>query len=113
MEVMTDKNIRVIDSIFDPNSGEQNEVHYYKGSDGRMHYKVWIFLEGRDTYNVDYTIYKLHSTFSDPIRKVSRTISNPNCGLVIWTWGTFELGIEIVLKTGEKISASHQMSFDR
>ena len=109
----TGKNISVRDSIFDPNSREQNEVQYHKDSDGRICYKVWIFLEGRDTDHVDHTIYTLHSTFSDPIRKVSRTISNPNCGLVIWTWGTFELGIEIILKTGEKISASHQMSFDR
>jgi hypothetical protein len=113
MELTTDKNIRIMDSIFDPNSREQNEVHYYIGPDGSTNYKVWIFLEGRGTYDVDYIIYKLHSTFSDPIRKVSRTLSNPNCGLVIWTWGTFDLGIEIVFKTGEKISASHQMSFDR
>lgn len=110
---MTDRNIRVIDTIFDPNSRDQNVVQYYKGSDKLVRYKVWIFLDGRDTYYVDYVIYRLHSTFSVPVRKVNRTITNPNCGLEIWTWGTFELGIEIVLKTGEKISASHQMSYDK
>lgn len=112
MEVLTDKNIRVIDTLFDPNSSEKNEIQYYKGADNLLRYKVWIFLDGKDTRNVDYVIYRLHSNFSDPVRRVNRTITNHNCELVIWTWGTFELGIEIVLRTGEKISASHQMSFD-
>lgn len=112
MEVITDKNIRIVDSIFDPNSRDQNVVNYYKGSDNRVRYKVWIFLEGRDSYYVDSVIYRLHCTFSDPVRKVKRSIANPNCCLVIWTWGVFELTTEIILKTDEKIHASHQMSYN-
>lgn len=108
---MTAKKLMVLDSLFDPLKEDKNVVKYFKGKDNKPNYKVWIFLEGKDTYYVDHVIYKLHNTFRNPVRKVNRSIDNPNCSLIIWTWGLFELGVEIVLKNGEKILVSHYMSY--
>ena len=111
--VMTDKSIIIKDSLFDPLSKDQNIVYYFKGADNKIRYKVWISLDGRDTFYIDHATYRLHRTFSDPMRRVKRTFVNPNCSLAIWTWGVFELGIGIVLKTGEIITTSHYLSYDR
>ena len=110
---MTDKSIIIRDSLFDPSTRDETIVHYFKGADDTIRYKVWISLEGRDTFYVDHVTYRLHETFSDPIKKIKRTITNPHCSMAIWTWGVFDIGINIVLKTGEVISTSHYLSFDR
>lgn len=111
MDVMTEKDIRIVDSLFNPSERPQQPVTYYRGEDNKIRYKVWIQLEGRDVYYVDYVHYRLHGTFPDPLRKVKRTITNTNCSLAIWTWGIFELGVEIFLKTGERIVTSHHMTY--
>ena len=54
MEVMIDKKIRVTDSVFNPDRADNDNVFYYKGADNKSRYKVWIFLDGRDTYYVDH-----------------------------------------------------------
>lgn len=113
MEIMVDKNVLVRDSVFDPNALGQKTVHYSKVADNKARYKVWVYLEGKDLYYVDYVAYKLHPTFQNPVQKVKRTLSNPNCSLVIWTWGVFNLEVELFLKTGEKIVTTHYLSYDR
>lgn len=113
MEVLTEKNIVVKDSLFDPNSKDQSTVYYYKGDDGRVRYKVWIFLDGLDTYYVDYVKYTLHPTFNERVKKVKRSIENPLSGLSIWTWGLFSVQLEIILKTGEKIITSHYLTYGK
>jgi transcription initiation factor IIF auxiliary subunit len=111
MDVMTAKKIIVRDSLFDPTGKDQSTVKYNKSKGSKPRFRVWIYLDGKDTYYVDYVIYRLHSTFQNPIRKVERSLSNPNCSLIIWTWGIFELVVEIVLKNGDKISATHPMTY--
>lgn len=100
------------DSVFDPETSEKT-VFYYKGRDNKSRYKVWIYLEGVYLFYVDYVTYVLHPTFEKPIRKVQRTYSNANCNLIIWTWGVFEVDIKIKLKTGEIVSLTHRLSFDK
>jgi transcription initiation factor IIF auxiliary subunit len=111
MEVMIEKSLQVKDTLFNPDSNDKT-AYYYKGDDGKARYKVWIYLDGRDIPYVDYVTYKLHPTFPNPIKKVKRSISNANCALVIWAWGTFKTEIQIHLKDGTTVRASHNLSFD-
>jgi hypothetical protein len=113
MEVEIDKDIKIKDSLFDPQFSNNDVAVYSKSGDGKYIYKVYLYLEGRDTFLVDSVTYKLHPTFSERIRKVKRTLSNQNCRLIIWTWGLFNVEAEIILKTGEKLPAQHYMSYDR
>src|SRR5687767_3054571 len=110
MEVITDKDILIRDSLFSPYSGG-NEAYYYKQPDGKFMYKVWIYLDGKDTFQVDSVIYRLHPTFREPVKKINRTPANPNCSLAIWTWGIFDLEVQILLKSGEKILVRHPMTY--
>lgn len=61
-------------------------------SDGKPHFRVRIFLEGPDVDKIEKVVYLLHPTFPRPRREVT---SGPNFELLIWTWGTFKLPVEI------------------
>jgi len=107
------KNIQVQDTAFDPVSTEKNVINFFQGLDKKTMYKVWIYLEGPDVYYVDWVEYELHETFPDRFKRIERSVSNPNCTLVIWTWGVFNLKAKIFLKTGEVINAEHLLTYDR
>ncbi len=61
-------------------------------SQGKPHFRVRIYIEGRDLDKVEKVVYTLHPTFPRPRREVS---SPPNYELIIWTWGVFNLPVEI------------------
>lgn len=91
----------------------QKEIRYFQGDDEKYRYCVSIFLDGPDVIYVEKVKYILHQTFKQRERTVSRTFTNPNCSLVIWTWGTFEIPVTIFLKSGETIETSHYLTFDK
>lgn len=110
----TELNVQVKDTVFDPNlsPSAQKKVHVRK--EGKTtYYKVWLYLEGDDVPLVDNVTYTLHETFRNPERKVRLTPSNPNCQLVIWTWGIFTVTAKIMDKRGQTFEVLHRLTYDR
>src|SRR4026209_2014892 len=106
------KRVFVRDSLFNPLSRDRNIYFVNSPEKGGKLYKVWIYLEGEGLSFVDNVIYKLHPTFQDRERKVARNISNPNCSLVIWTWGLFTIEVTINFQTGETLRTKHYTKYD-
>ncbi len=76
-------------------------------------YRVFLYVEGSDLPYVKSVTYHLHETFRNNVRKVQRTPSNPNCQLVIWTWGLFEMRVVVEDKFGQTKSYNHLLTYDR
>lgn len=96
MEIQTVKlNVDVRYSAVDP----EDELVYVKkiSPNGKPHFRVRIFLEGPDANNVQKVIYTLHPTFPKPRREIT---DSPRFELTIWTWGIFDLPVEIYDKQG-------------
>lgn len=108
---MQQLDIAIKDTLFDPIM-DTNTVSYYKDSEGKFRYKVWLYVDGPKLFYVDYVIYKLHSSFINPERKVFRDLSNTRCALQIWTWGTFNVQAIVYLKTGDIITLNHYLNYD-
>lgn len=108
--------IEVKDTVFDPNMAQsdlERKVHVRSLSKETFFYKVWLYLEGNDLPYVESVTYTLDETFPDRIRTVARTPSNPNCQLVIWTWGLFMVETVITDKKGYQYEVFHQLGYDR
>ena len=102
--------IEVRDTVFDPASS--SKVIYVRESGWKKpHTKVWLFLDGVDLPYVKSVTYTLHKTFPNPVRNVKRTISNPNCAHVIWTYGTFEVKVTIEDKSGRFHKRTHRLEY--
>jgi transcription initiation factor IIF auxiliary subunit len=108
---MKSLNLRVVDTVFDPSKSDR-KVYVKKSGDYTL-YKVWLFLDGVDLPFVNYVTYQLHSSFRNPNRTVYRTVANPNCQLIIWTWGLFTVNVEVVDKSGVHYVFDHRMGYDR
>jgi len=113
--------LRIIDTVFNPdlygNEAQPRvpkngtlEVRYHK-SGGASLYKVWLFLAGNDLPFVESATYQLHETFPDPVRTATRALGNPDCRIVIWTWGVFQVNATILDKTGVTYALSQQLNF--
>ena len=107
--------IQVKDTVLDPNVpfDTARKVHVRKQEGGTFYYKVWIYIEGNDLPYVDYVTLTLDETFPDRVRTVNRSPSNPNCQLVIWTWGLFTVNAVITDKKGNSYEVQHRLSYDR
>jgi transcription initiation factor IIF auxiliary subunit len=106
--------ISIRDSLFDPSSdpaSTERVVTVRKGD--RPLYKVWIYLDGRDLPYFDRVTYQLHPTFPNPVHTVRRTISNPRCQIVIWTWGIFTVRGTVYDKQGRTYTLSHRLEYSR
>jgi transcription initiation factor IIF auxiliary subunit len=123
-------NIKIIDTIFDPNiygvdeepvfprtsTPPSEDMKYdvrFNKSDETHLYKVWLFLSGNDLPFVDVVTYQLHESFKEPLRNVSRSPSNPDCRLVIWTWGIFQVNATIYDKSGRLYTLTHQLNYGK
>ena len=108
-------NIQVKDTLFDPNvpSDIERKVHVRREENDTFYYKVWIYLEGNDLPYVDYVTFTLDTTFPDPVRVISRSPSNPNCQLVIWTWKIFTLKAVITDKRGYSYEVEQRLTYDK
>jgi len=105
--------IEVRDTVFDPDVPRANaRVHFYK-EDGKTIFKVHLYLQGYDLPYIESVTYTLHETFLRPNRTVRRTPSNPNCKLMIWTWGLFVVKATIVDIKGFNYSLEHALTYDR
>lgn len=101
--------VEIKDTVFNPLTSEKK---VYKKIIGELpRYKVWLFLEGKDLPYVKNVIYKLHHTFKRPERIIDRTPSNPNCSLIIWTWGIFIVKALIYDKSGQKHEIEHKLIY--
>jgi len=90
-----------------------HEVIRFREIEGREQYQVQIFLAGQRVPFVEQVTYVLHPSFTPPIQEVRRTPSNPNCALVIWTWGIFEVRAVVQEKSGEKTELVHTLAYDK
>ena len=104
--------LKVKDTVFDPSSAPQNRTVYYRSEGQTTLYKVWILLEGIDLPYVASVTYRLHSTFPDPNRRVRRTVANPTCQLIIWTWGLFKIRAMVEDKNGRIHEFVYDMKYD-
>jgi hypothetical protein len=108
-------NVEVRESVFDPDLPEghpERKVQVRQSEDSRPFYKVWFYLHGKELPYVQRTTYRLHETFEDPVRVVERSPTNPNCKLVVWTWGLFDVVVAIEDKTGRIYETIHRMRYD-
>ena len=109
---MMDFDIRVEDSLFDPDSTDRTQVRVRKESGNQDRYKVYLFLDGYDLELVAGVTYYLHESFKTPERYVNRTSANPHCKLVLWTWGVFDVRAAIRDVKGNTLERSHYLSYD-
>lgn len=110
----TGLNVQVKDSVFDPNLSPSAPKKVHVREEGTTtYYKVWLYIEGEELPLVQKVIYVLHETFRNPERTVKLTPSNPNCQLVIWTWGVFTVKAKIVDKRGQIFEVLHRLTYDQ
>lgn len=108
--------IEVKDTVFDPNLSQSDparKVHVRRTEGDTYYYKVWLYLEGNDLPYLDRVTYVLDATFTDRNRTVTRSPSNPNCQLVIWTWGLFTVEAIITDKKDYSYEVEHLLSYDK
>ncbi len=112
--IATELNVQVKDTVFDPDlpPSAPKKVNV-REQEGTTYYKVWIYLGGEDLPYVESVTYTLHETFRNPERTVRLTPSNPNCELVIWTWGVFTVKAKIFDKRGLTFEVSHYLTYDK
>jgi hypothetical protein len=62
-----------------------------------------VFISGPAVVldRVECVEYTLHETFDDPHRKVCRPQADPNFSLPFSAWGTFDIPVKVIMKTGE------------
>ncbi len=73
-----------------------------------------VFLKGPEEAlnQVRCVQYTLHPTFPDPVREVCSRGSGPQAFPLSATgWGTFEIGVRILLKDGKVQQLKHQLRF--
>ena len=108
--------IKVKDSIFSPNQKglNNNLIAHYKKNISRNRktlYKVYIYIEGKDLPFIKKVTYTLHKTFRSPVKTIQRKSDNTNCSIVIWTWGLFNVKVELEDINGEKIYMNHYLKY--
>ena len=108
--MMRKYDIKICDSVIEPETDSKDI--YYKESGSRKLYKVWIYLDGKDLPYVENVTYFLHSSFPNPKQTVRRTSSNPNCSLVIWTWGLFTIKGTTLFKDSSTDELSHSLTYN-
>lgn len=103
--------ITVKDSLFDPDSPPGQRIAYAKRGGDRPLYKDWIYLDGNDLPYIESVTYELHPTFPEPRRTVERSVRNPRCALVIWTWGVFQVRVTLVDKKNAVYEIEHELTY--
>lgn len=111
MAVARGLNVRIVDSLFDPDRPSEKVAQVRERSSSRPLYRVFLYLDGPDLPFVRQVTYKLHETFSPDTRTVVRDISNPRCKFDIWTWGVFEVRAIVEDKQGRTFSKSRPMEY--
>lgn len=102
--------ITVRDSVYDPDSSEQR-IQVREASSDYPLYRVFLYLEGPDLPFVNQVTYTLHPTFDPRDRPVLRSLANTSCKLEIWTWGLFDVTVEIEDRRGFRFQLQHPLSY--
>jgi transcription initiation factor IIF auxiliary subunit len=80
---------------------------------GRWEWTIFIKASSELLDGIKHVEYKLHPTFPNPIRRVdSQGDRSFPFGLMCKGWGTFEVGIEVVLKNGRTRHLTHTLVFE-
>lgn len=109
--------LRVKDSLFNPDerSIKGLDIAYYKkqNKEDKTYYKVHLYIDGMDLAFVKRVKYILHKSFRNPVRIIERRPDNPHCKLILWTWGLFEIKVEIEDINGQKTELEHYLSYGK
>ena len=81
-------------------------------SGGREHYNIRLWLDGPadELDQIEKVTYTLHPSF----RRQNRTSSKRegNFAISIWTWGMFNIRIQVELKNGEHEDLQYYLSYE-
>jgi transcription initiation factor IIF auxiliary subunit len=102
--------VEIRDSPFDPDDPKP-VIRVKNPKTDRPLYQVFLYGEGPGLPFVESITYELHPTFNDPVKRVVRSVTNPRCKLVIWTWGLFTVKATIRDKTGRQEVRSHHLEY--
>jgi transcription initiation factor IIF auxiliary subunit len=81
--------------------------------DDRWEWVVFIRAPEGVLKNIRCVEYKLHSTFTNPNRKVCHGADKKQpFALKANGWGTFDIPIRVTFKDGQTLSLKHTLSFD-
>jgi transcription initiation factor IIF auxiliary subunit len=105
--------IEIADLPYEPGAGENQKVVARRRRADAVLYRVYIFLRGRDLPFVRHVTYHLHPTVTPPVQRVVRSETVPDCRLVLWLWGTFEVQGVIEDTKGRHYRRQHFLQFDR
>lgn len=95
-------------------SGQELAVSNVSRYLGNSQWSWTIFLTGPKELldSVNYVEYKLHPTFPNPVQRVDRTSDrNYPFGFSAIGWGTFAVGVKVVLKDGQVRQLTHMLQF--
>lgn len=100
----------------------QIKQNVIRSSDGRIKYKrfspngrdhyhlgVWIDGEERDLDQISFVEYRLHSTFTNPLRRSASRRNN--FSITFWTWGMFQIEVTLHLHNGQTQRLSHNLAY--
>lgn len=104
--------VAIQDTPFDPSSNDRL-VQTRAGESGQPLYRVFISLVGRDLPFVKKITYYLHESVTEPVRTVVRSPENPDCRLVAWLWGTFEVRAQVEDLKGGVHNLVHGLEYDK
>ncbi|MEW5939160.1 MAG: pYEATS domain-containing protein [Chloroflexota bacterium] len=105
--------IKIVDTVFDPD-GDKKQIFYLRPrGQATILYKVWLYLDGPSMPFINKVTYILHPTFPNPERAVEKTVSNPDCEMVIWAWGTFTVQAVVEDKQGKLTRLERYLTFDK
>jgi len=102
--------LQVVDTALDSKHPGKPQVTF-RSRQRTEAFRVRLYVTGPHLPYVKAVTYRLHSTFPNPIRRVERSPSNQTCELVIWAWGTFEVGVTVEDLEGHLYDMRHPMTF--
>ena len=105
--------IQIKDSLFENkslNSNKKATAHFKENNDTTF-YKIFLYLDGRDLPFVKRVKYILHKSFNNPNKIIDRNPTNPQCKLVLWTWGIFTVTVEIEYLDGGVYITEHHLTY--
>ena len=106
---MRNLNIFAKDTVVEKDDGK--EFIIAKKSTNKTLFKVTLALGGNDLPFVKEVTYMLHQTFKNRVKKIERSISNPDCKLVFYAWGTFIIIVKVKTLKGDSFQFSHPLQF--
>jgi len=105
--------VAIQDTPFDPDVDPNNRVIRYKPEGSEKIYQIFVYLTGKDLSFVKRAVYALPPFFEQRIIKVDRSISNPNCKLVVNTSKKFTINVWIEHFKGNLIQLNHRLEYDK